>query len=162
MSQQRVTFDIRDEAMSGLRDWWSDRIDTSWFNQMCGYTVQTDTRYTGMQATVAPSSGRIIIPDAANTSHTNEVSLSTTQTFQLSYIDRAVTIAKTGATGSVPILRPIKVNGSDKYVMFLHPFQTYQLRTDATSGRITWYDAQKARVTGGELDNPIYNGAYIH
>jgi hypothetical protein len=27
MSQQRVPFVVRDEALSGLRDWWSDRID---------------------------------------------------------------------------------------------------------------------------------------
>lgn len=157
MSQQRVTFDIRDEAMSGLRDWWADRIDTGFFNQICGYTAQTDTRYTGMNSAVAPS--RHIIPDSPTTSHTAEVSLSTTQTFQLAYIDRAVTVAKTGTTGTTPILRPIRVNGADKYVMFLHPFQTFQLRTDATSGRITWFDAQRSRVQGGEMDNPIYNGA---
>ena len=54
MSQQRVPFDVRMEALSGLRDWWTDRIDASFFNQLCGYTVQNDTRYTGNNATVAP------------------------------------------------------------------------------------------------------------
>jgi N4-gp56 family major capsid protein len=156
MTEQRVPFSVREEARAGLQDWWSDRLDTWGFNQLCGYTVQTDTRYTGLQATIAPSSGRILVPDAANTSHTNEVSLSTTQTFQLSYIDRAVTIAKTAS----PLIRPIKYKGGEYFVMFLHPNQTYQLRTDATSGRITWYDAQKARVQGGEMDdNGIFNGA---
>lgn len=28
MSEQRVPFDVRAEAMDGLADWWSDRIDT--------------------------------------------------------------------------------------------------------------------------------------
>ena len=27
MSQQRVPFEVRDEALSGLRDWWSDRLN---------------------------------------------------------------------------------------------------------------------------------------
>src|SRR5215831_5628139 len=27
MSQQRVPFNIRDEALSGLRDWWADRVN---------------------------------------------------------------------------------------------------------------------------------------
>jgi len=27
MSQQRVAFDVRQENMEGLRDWWADRLD---------------------------------------------------------------------------------------------------------------------------------------
>ena len=34
MSQQRVNFDIRAEAQSGLVDWWADRLDTSYINQL--------------------------------------------------------------------------------------------------------------------------------
>lgn len=112
-----------------------------------------------MQATIAPSatSGntRHLFADGT---HTTEASLSTTDVFQLSFIDRAVTTAKT----STPLIRPVRVNGGEFYVMFLHPWQVYSLRTDATSGRITWYDAQKARVQGGqtgEKENPIFSGA---
>ena len=35
MSQQRVNFDIRAEAQSGLVDWWADRLDESYINQLC-------------------------------------------------------------------------------------------------------------------------------
>src|SRR5258708_3415604 len=45
MSQQRVPFDIRQEALSGLRDWWADRLDNSFFNQICNYTPQADSRF---------------------------------------------------------------------------------------------------------------------
>lgn len=31
MSEQRIPFGVRQEAMDGLKDWWSDRVDT-WFN----------------------------------------------------------------------------------------------------------------------------------
>jgi N4-gp56 family major capsid protein len=34
MSQQRVNFDIRAEAQSGLVDWWADRMDVSYINQL--------------------------------------------------------------------------------------------------------------------------------
>lgn len=44
MSQQRVPFSVRDEALSGLRDWWTDRFDTAGFNQLCGYTPQVEDR----------------------------------------------------------------------------------------------------------------------
>ena len=36
MSQQRVNFDIRAEAQSGLVDWWADRLDTNYINQLTG------------------------------------------------------------------------------------------------------------------------------
>lgn len=38
MSQQRVNFDIRAEAQSGLVDWWSDRLDVNYINQLAGNT----------------------------------------------------------------------------------------------------------------------------
>ncbi len=159
MSEQRVPFSVRAEAMDGLADWWADRIDTWFMNQIAGNTGQTDQKYTGLQATIAPSttSGntRHLFSDGT---HTTEGSLSTTDTFQLSFIDRAVTTAKT----STPLIRPIKQGGEDFYVMFLHPYQVHALRTDATANRITWYDAQKARIQGGqtgESTNPIFSGA---
>jgi len=72
-------------------------------------------------------------------------------------IDRAVTVAKT----STPLIRPIRYQGGEYYVMFLHPHQVYNLRTDASTTRVTWYDAQKARVQGGtdQGESPIFNGA---
>src|SRR5215472_6587834 len=50
MTQQRVPFELREEARMGLQDWWAARFDLSFFNQLCGYTVQADTRYTGNNA----------------------------------------------------------------------------------------------------------------
>jgi N4-gp56 family major capsid protein len=158
MSEQRVTFSVRDESKTGLSDWYANRIDTAFFNQIAGNTAQADTRYTGSQATIAPSTtsgnSRIIYGplDAAEASLS---SASASANFQLTLIDKAVAYAET----ATPTIRPIKVNGKDHYVCFLHPYQVYSLRTDATANRITWYDAQKARVQGGEMDNPIFNGA---
>ena len=162
MSEQRVPFDVRDEAMSGLADWWADRIDTWFFNQVCGNTGVSDQRYTGLQATVAPStttaggSGntRFLLGDGVGTSA--ESSISASQFFQLSYIDRAVVQAQT----ATPLIRPITGAGDVEYVMFLHPWQVYNLRTDVSSSRITWFQTQLGRVQGGERDsNPIFSGA---
>jgi N4-gp56 family major capsid protein len=86
--------------------------------------------------------------------------------FQLTLIDRAIAKAKT----AVPLIRPIRYKGGEYYVCFLHPWQVFSLRTDATAARVTWYDAQKARIQGGELDDNgiftgalgIYNGVVLH
>src|SRR5215469_2550593 len=69
MSQQRVPFSVRMECLSALRDWWSDRIDFSFFNQICGFTptfttngnvkAATDTRWTGLQAVIADDANHI-------------------------------------------------------------------------------------------------------
>lgn len=89
--------------------------------------------------------------------HTTEASLSTTDTFILPLIDRMIARAKV----SVPLIRPIRYQGGSYYVLFLHPYQVYNLRTDASTSRITWFDAQKARVQGGtdQKESPIFNGA---
>lgn len=69
-------------------------------------------------------------------------------------IDTALNLAKI----ATPAMRPLRINGQSKYVMFLHPNQVRQLKQVAPTGVITWYDLMRARVEGGELDNPIYNG----
>lgn len=165
MSEQRIPFSVREEAKDGLRDWWADRIDTSFFNQITGNTGTDqngdNTKYTGNQATIAPSTTtnntRIIYGPATDNDATTEGSLSASASydFQITMLDKAIVTAKTAA----PLIRPLRINGQPKYVAFLHPNQVYSLRTDATAARVTWYDAQKARVQGGETDNPIFNGA---
>lgn len=149
MSEQRIPFSVREEARAGLEDWWSNRIDTWFFNQLCGYTAQTDTRYTGNQAAIAP--------DAAHKVYLNgsaDESATSSYVFDLTVIDKCVEKAQ---TATVPI-RPLRVNGENKYVMFLHPYQVYNLRTSTTTGQ--WLDIQKAALSGGkESGNAIYNGA---
>jgi len=60
-----------------------------------------------------------------------------------------------------PYISPINVGGDEKYVMFMHPVIVKNLRTDASTARITWFDINRARLQGGEsVDrNPIYTGA---
>lgn len=151
MSEQRVPFSVREEARSGLQDWWADRIDAWFFNQLGGNTVETDTKKTGLQAATAPT--RKVYPATVNAS--DEVSISTTgDRFSLVYLDYAKELAE---TSSIPI-RPLMVGGEKKYVCFLHPYQVTDLRTNVSTGQ--WLDIQKAALSGsGSKDNPIYTGA---
>lgn len=149
MTEQRVPFSVRNEAKNGLRDWWAGRIDQSFFNQVCGYTLQTDSRYTGNQAPVAPTTARRIWATG-----TDDVSQGASNVFNLNLLD----VAKERAETLSPSMRPIKVGGDDKYVCFLHPYQVYDLRTNTSTGQ--WLDIQKAALQGGnETKNPIYTGA---
>jgi N4-gp56 family major capsid protein len=151
MSEQRIPFSVREEAMSGLRDWWAERWDTWFFNQICGYTVQTDTRYTGNNAVIAPSTGRKVF---ATGSADETVNASSSSVMTLTMIEKAVEAAKL----STPLMRPININGGKHYVMFLHPYQVYDLRTSTSTGQ--WLDIQKAAMSGGKVgENPIFTGA---
>ncbi len=148
---QRVPFNLRSEAKDGLQDWYSDRFDTCMFNHLCGNTLVTDPRYTGNNAIVAPSAGRIIRATGADDA---TVAADDTKVMTLSLIDYAVEAAKT----ATPVIRPIKVNGENKWLCFLHPFQVTDLRTNTNAGQ--WLDIQKAALAGGAgSKSPIYTGA---
>lgn len=153
MSEQRIPFSVREEARMGLQDWWSDRFDTWFFNQISGNSAQTDTRYTGNQAATAPTSTHHMFPNG----HTTEASLTATAsaTFSLGLIDAAVLKANT----LTPIIRPVNAGkAGKKFVMFITPEQHYDLRRNTNT--LQWGDIQKAAMQGGNIsNNPIFTGA---
>lgn len=153
IDRQRVPYDMREECYESLKDWYADRIDTAFFNQLAGNTVQTNDKYTGFNATIAPSTSRKFW---ANSKTADEQLAASTEDFKLSMIDKAVNRAKTTS----PMLRPIKGLGKDvDYVCFVHPDQVLSLRADtATAGN--WFDLQGKRLQGGEKDGSgLYTGA---
>lgn len=151
MSQERVPFNVRDEAKSGLRDWWADRLDTAIFNQLCGYAAETRLGYTGNNATLAPDSNHIML---SNSGAANEAALTSGDPFVLLMLDRAVARAKTLS----PLIRPVKIDGEEMFAVVLHPFQVAQLRQQTNPGQ--WADIQKAQLQGGQSmkGNPLGNG----
>jgi N4-gp56 family major capsid protein len=150
IDQQRVPFNLRDECKEALAMWWADRLSVSFFNQVCGNTVQTDTKYTGLNATVAPSSARIIRAGTAAADN----NLTSADIMTLDLIDQAVEMAKVGDNMVVPL----NIGGAKKYVCYMHPFQVTALRTNSSSGQ--WLDIQKAALSAdNSTKNPIYSGA---
>lgn len=166
MSEQRIPWSIRDESMMGLKDWWAGRLDTAFFNQVCGNTAETRLNFTGQNATLAPDSTHIYRPNSRAT----DQALTTGDEMTLGIIDNLVAAAKLGGVGATNgiVVRPVKIDGEDCYVMVLHTNQVTQLRTNTSTGQ--WLDIQKAAMTGdGSKGNPImsgalgkYNGVILH
>lgn len=160
---QRVPFDMRAEARDGLADWNGKRDSVAFFNQVCGYTAESRTKYTGLQATTAPSTGRIIWQGSL----TADESLGTTNTMTLGMWDKAKEIATT----VTPPVRPINVKGRGgdigdyyesltmgKYIGYMHPYQWTDLKSNTSTGQ--WLDITKAAWQGdGDKRSPIYTGA---
>jgi N4-gp56 family major capsid protein len=155
IDRQRVPYDMREECYESLKDWTADRVDTWFFNQLAGNTVTgLSQKYTGFNATIAPSASRIFRGKSLTTDQALQAD--STAVFTLSMIDRAVNLAKITS----PMLRPIKGLGKDvDYVCFIHPNQTLSLRADvSTAGN--WFDLQGKRLQGGEKDQSgLYTGA---
>lgn len=159
---QRVPFNLREEARDGLADWYAGRFSIAFFNQVCGFTPQTDVRFTGLNAPIAAT--RIL----RQSSKTDDANLLAADTFTINLIDKV----KEAAITATPKLRPVKIQGSDpksgrrdynstltdKYVMYLHPYQITDLRTSTSTGQ--WLDITKAALTGGQITgNGLYTGA---
>ena len=154
MSEQRVKFSVRKEAMMGLADWWAGRIDTSLFNQLAGNTAQTNTLYTGNNSTVAPDSNHIYYANGV-ASEAAVASASASNIMKLKFIDYAVEKART----TTPLIRPVKVGGEDKFVLFMHEYHVTDLRTDASTAG-NWFDIQGKALQGGlGTKSPLYTGA---
>lgn len=156
MSNQRVPYNMRNEMKESLGEWCARRMDEAFFNQICGNTAQTNLLRTGNNAPIAPSSNRIF--RAGN--QANDESLTSSDTFDLSYVDIARQKAETASTenNTGPVVRPIRYMGGDYYVMFLHDYQVHDLRTNTAAGQ--WQDIQKAAMQGGDVErNPIFSGA---
>lgn len=154
IDRQRVPYDMREECYDSLKDWTADRIDTWFFNQLAGNTVETRLKYLGFNAAIAPSSSRILRAKALSTDQA--VQADSTAVFALSLIDKAVNRAKQAS----PMIRKIKGLGKNiDYVCFIHPDQTLSLRADtATAGN--WFDLQGKMLQGGETDKSgLFTGA---
>lgn len=160
---QRVPFSLREEARMALTDWFAERFSLWFFIQMSGYTADSITYrgtstslsavYRGHNTVTAPSTNRKMFAGSGNTTDQG-VGADTTATFSLSLIDRLLEKAKTAN----PKIRPVMIDGKPKYVLYLHPYQVYDLTTDTSDGR--WYDIQRAALMGGEKSgNPLYTGA---
>ena len=148
MSDQRVPYELREEGRQALQDWWANLVDTAFFNQLSGNLAQSDTAYTGNNATLAADTNHLLIAGLAGGTSENSISggaASLTQCFRLREIDRAVNLARTGA---IPI-RPIMVDGNERYVCFIHENSLYQLRQDASNNfGPGWEQIQIAAMQG--------------
>lgn len=150
MTRQRVPYNVRDEARTGLQDYFVGLMDQWVFNQLCGYTPQALLGWTGQNSPIAPDANHHIFT-STNTAdeQITAAGASNVNMIQLTDIDRLILKAKT----LTPMIRPIMVNGKKHYVLFMHPQQAEDLRTNTNTG--AWYDIQKAMLQGGEGKNSL-------
>lgn len=158
MSQQRVPYSMRDAAKVTLANWWKVTFDVGLMNQLCGNTFISNaanawgTNMSGMNAPIAPDSNHWIYGGDA----TSEATLDQNDIFTVDIIPRLVSMAQ--GTLAYPI-KPVTIKGVEiNGVLFLHPIQVRQLKTNYTQGE--WGNIMLAALQGGQITgNPIFTGA---
>lgn len=162
ISSQRVSYNLSEDTYKTLSDWQNQRAIVALLNQLAGNTANTITydgetyagndrlKITGMNAAVAPSSGRIIRPAALTTDQA--VAADTTATMKLDHI----LLAEAQAETQRPYIRPLTNNtlGNIKYVCIVHTGQWYNLLTD-TSSAMQYRDFNLAMMTAGKSEGQI-------
>lgn len=158
MTEQRVPYNLRQDARDALADWGARRMDRILANHLTGYTPANATPvFTGANTILAPSANRIIRPNGKTT----DQSLVAGDEFDLRLLDLAKLQARRSrltpnstSPNSMPI-RPLRIGGKDYYVAFLADDQVHDLRNSQW-----WTEIQLAAMQGGDItDNPIFSGA---
>ena len=160
IDSQRVVLDLRKDARDGLSDWWADRLDEAFLNQVSGNTALTDAnpadtsadglhpalRRTGANLPIAPS--------------TNNLINATTTKFDLDLAEDMITKAKAMRDeNGQPVFRPVRIAGDEYFVFLLHSYSWRDLRRSA-DGTKGWMDVYRAAASGGLLEgNPIFTGS---
>lgn len=141
---QRVSIDFREFSKAGLTDWWADRLDTAWINQVCSNTVQTDVKYTGMNATIAPSNNNV-----AYYTKTTDADLDDVRALIL----RAKLL--NSSTYNQTKVRPVMIDGGEYWPVLVHPIVLNDIRATTE-----WKDNYRYAMGGGLIEkNPIFTGA---
>ncbi|HET6631510.1 MAG TPA: N4-gp56 family major capsid protein [Rhodanobacteraceae bacterium] len=161
MTRKRTLHDLRAIARSKMGEWWARWSDEATMIYLAGQRginedFIEDADYAGFagNALEAPDAAHVLFGGDA----TAFDAVSNDDQFNLKLIDRAVTRAKTSGGGSDGKIRmrPMRINGEDRYVCVMHPFQEFDVRTNTSTGQ--WLDIQKA-ANGRGTDNPIFTGA---
>ena len=161
MSRKRTIHDMRDIARKRQSEWWARLFDETLFQYLSGARGVNadyieDTSFTGYagNAFVAPDSQHILYASNA----TAKADLDSADKLSLATIDKALARAETlgGGTSGIPSLEPCKIDGEPHYVLVMHPWQEYDVRTSTSTGQ--WLDIQKAAAGAEGKANPIFKG----
>lgn len=154
MSQQRVTYDVRKECADAIQTWFIEDRDQMYFIYASGARgINPDfhvaTSFTGRanNALRAPNAANIIYGGNA----TGKADLDSSDTMSLTLVERLVAKAET----QDPMIQPFMVDGEKKFVLLMHTWQKFQLRTSATTN--DWLDITKAVQRG--KDAHMYKNA---
>lgn len=160
MSRKRTAHDLRMVAKNQLADYFSRLMDEFIFVYLSGARGINED-YLEDVLWAGHATNPIQAPDATHTIYggaaTSKATIATTDTMSRLMIERANTKAKMmqAQNPDVANMVPVKVDGEERYVCLMSPFQEHSLRTSDAAG---WLEIQKAAAAAEGRNNPIFKG----
>lgn len=166
LDEQKVAYDMRMDAKDQLAKWKAEFIERQIFMKLGGVTETNLTDVGGVvysdYATFSNSANPVPAADEAAGTGVRYVcakstgidAIAATDILTTALITKARVKASISSLGT-PAIQPLRVNGQNYYVMFVHPWQAYDLKTAASS---VWAQAQRDAQTRGD-NNPIFTGS---
>ena len=130
MEEQRTAINMRKDARTALADWLATTVDKKIFAALSD----------------SPTADRIVYGGSA----TSESSIGASDIFTADLIGKAKRVA---CENEDTMVKPVKIDGMDVYVLILDQWQTRDLMNDTN-----WLEAQRFANVRGK-DNPIFTGA---
>lgn len=127
--EQKSQLKLRTDAKAALQTWLTEKIDNMLFTAL----------------STNPTPDRVIYAGSANA----EAAVAVTDVFTPDLIGKAKRIAQM----SKAKIRPVRVNGTNHWVMIIDPYQSRDLKKNPE-----WISAQESANIRGE-SNPIFSGA---
>jgi N4-gp56 family major capsid protein len=161
MTRKRTLHDMRKVARRMESEWWARLFDETLFMYLSGMRGNNadfieDLDFAGYagNAFVAPDDKHIMYGGDAVSKQT----LAVEDVMTTSVVERLVSRAKVmgGGTAGIPKLQPCNIDGSEHYVLVMHPWQAYDMRVAA--GATGWLEIQKAAAGAEGRSNPIFKG----
>jgi N4-gp56 family major capsid protein len=170
MTRKRTIHDLRKVARARQSEWWARIFDELFFLYLSGgfrtsgtgASTFANTDYTYPSGYAGFANNTFVAPDAVHQSYGGSASsfgaLVAGDKLTLSVIDKLVARASTlgGGTSGIPAIEPLSIDGEEHYVIVMHPWQEYDLRTNTSTGQ--WLDIQKAASGAEGRNNPIFKG----
>ena len=151
LTRQQAAFAWDPAARETLARWHAIKLDAATYAALAGLSF-TGANSVDLVTASAPSRklvcGNLAATDVFDT-HTTSAALLATEYFSLD----VVSYARRVAVASEPIIRPLRIDGEDMYLMFIHPFQAKALKDHAD-----WKTVQQTASRYLRSKNPIFTG----
>jgi N4-gp56 family major capsid protein len=160
MTQKRTMHSLRTLAKKKLADYWSKFMDEMFFIYLSG-SRGINEDFTEVVGWTGHAGNTIDAPDSAHQLYggtaTAKNNVATTDIMSKAVVERANVFASMmrAKDPTTANMLPVSINGAQRYVLIMSPYQEYQMRSLDTSG---WMDIQKAAAAAEGRDNPIFKG----
>lgn len=145
MEEQRIPYNLMEEAKSALQDWWAQKLSDFVINYLVGNSAYRVAGKVFAQAPVEPDDDHFMLPDSV----ASESAISSANVITLEFLramkQRAELLNKMDSFK----IRPVVINGKNYYRVLMHNYVFDMLKSNFNTGE--WGDLCRA---AGKLGVP--------